>query len=81
MNSVQLKEQVIDRIYGINDLEYLKAIKKILDMRVVPEGTNETYHLNGQQKEMIRIGREQIANGEYISNEELEKEEDIWLNK
>jgi hypothetical protein len=81
MNSVQLKEQVIDRIYGINDLEYLKAIKKILDTRVVPEGTNETYHLNGQQKEMIRIGREQIANGEYISNEEREKEEDLWLNK
>lgn len=37
------------------------------------------YHLNEKQKAMIKRGKQQIANGEYISNDDLEKEEDQWL--
>jgi hypothetical protein len=78
MNAAQLKDQVIERIYGINDVDYLKAIKKILDMS---QPSGEILYLNDKQKAMIDLGKKQIANGEYISNEELEKEEDKWLNE
>ncbi len=37
--------------------------------------------LSEKQKADINLGRQQIAEGDYISNEELEKEEDTWLNE
>jgi hypothetical protein len=69
---------VIDKIYGINDSDYLRALNKILDMRQTSE---EVFHLNEDQKTMIRLGKQPISNGEYISNEDLEKDEDQWLNE
>jgi hypothetical protein len=78
MHAAQLKDMVIDKIYGINDVDYLKALKKILDMG---KRSEEIYYLNDKQRNVINIGKQQIANGEYISNEELEKEEDEWLNE
>jgi hypothetical protein len=78
MQTAQLRDIVIDKIYGINDLDYLKAIKKILDMS---QPSCETFHLSKEQKDLIDIGRQQISRGEYISNEELEKEENQWLNE
>jgi hypothetical protein len=78
MQTAQLRDIVIDKIYGINDSDYLKALNKILDMRQTSE---EVFQLNEEQKAMIRLGKQQISNGEYISNEDLEKEEDQWLNE
>lgn len=78
MQATQLKEVVIDKIYGINDIDYLKALKKILDMRQTSE---EVYRLNEKQKAAIRLSKQQISKGESISNEELEKEEEQWLNE
>ena len=78
MQATQLKDMVIDKIYGINDVDYLKALKKILD---VGKKSEEIYYLNDKQRAVIDIGKQQIANGEYISNEELEKEEDEWLSE
>jgi regulatory protein YycI of two-component signal transduction system YycFG len=78
MQTAQLRDMVIDKIYGINDSDYLRALKKILDMR---QTSGEVYHLNEEQKSMIRLSKQQISNGEYISNEDLEKEEDQWLNE
>lgn len=49
-----------------------------MDMRQTSE---EVYHLNEEQKLMIRLGKQQISNGEYNSNEDLKKEEDQWLNE
>ncbi len=78
MQTAQLKEVVIDKIYGINDIDYLKALKKILDIRQTSE---EVYHLNEKQKAAIRLSKQQISKGDSISNEELEKEEEQWLNE
>ena len=78
MQTAQLRDIVIDRIYGINDLEYLQAIKKILDMS---KRSEEIYRLSKIQKNLVNIGKQQISDGEYISNEELEKEEDQWLSE
>jgi hypothetical protein len=62
----------------INDSDYLRALNKILDMR---QTSGEVFHLNEDQKAMIRLGKQQISNGEYISNEDLEKDEDQWLSE
>jgi len=49
-----------------------------LDMR---QKIEEVYRLNEKQKAAVKLGEEQISKGEYISNEELEKEEEQWLNE
>ena len=43
--------------------------------------SGKIFYLNDQQKTLIQLGKQQIADGEYISNEELEKEEDEWLRE
>ncbi|MBI3501860.1 MAG: hypothetical protein HY063_08705 [Bacteroidetes bacterium] len=77
MTTAQLKHQVIDKISEINDEEFLKAIKKILDSSA---GKN-IYRLSAEQRKAIRKGKQQIKNGEYITNEQLEKDEDKWLSE
>ena len=78
MNNAQLKEQVVDKIYAIEDMDYLQAISKILDTSYPGR---HVYRLSEKQKVDINLGIQQIAEGDYISNEELEKEEDKWLNE
>jgi hypothetical protein len=78
MNTAQLKDLVIDKIYGINDVEYLQAINKLLDIN---QSSGRVFNLNDKQKAMIELGKQQISNGKYITDEELENEEGKWLNE
>ncbi|BCB95199.1 hypothetical protein JZK55_01210 [Dissulfurispira thermophila] len=74
----QLKNLLADKIYEIEDKEFLNAIKKILD---TVSQSERIYRVSDEQKTMILQGKEQIAGGKYIANEELKKEEDVWLNE
>lgn len=38
-------------------------------------------HINNRQKALVNLGKQQIADGDYVTNEALEKDEDIWLNE
>ncbi|OGW23876.1 MAG: hypothetical protein A2X59_11780 [Nitrospirae bacterium GWC2_42_7] len=78
MSTTQLKNMVIDKIYSIDDKEFLAALKKILDSSI---SSDIVYKLNKKQRAAVQKGKQQIASGEFITNEELEKEEDKWLNK
>ncbi|HCZ12789.1 MAG TPA: hypothetical protein DHV16_11210 [Nitrospiraceae bacterium] len=77
MSTTQLKNLVIDRIYEIDDDEFLSALKKILDSSA-PAGV--IYSLNKDQRQAVREGKHQIAAGDFVTNSNLEKEEDKWLN-
>ncbi len=78
MSASQLKNLVIDRIYGIEDEDFLAALKKILDSSVSGE---VAYSLNEEQRQAVREGKRQITIGEYVTNEDLEKAEDKWLKE
>ncbi|MCP4156828.1 MAG: hypothetical protein GY757_54450 [bacterium] len=73
----RLRATVIDRLYAINDPDYLKALKKILDTHPSSE---KVYYTNEKQKTAVMIGKEQILQGQSVINEELEADEDKWLN-
>ena len=60
----------------IDDEPILNAIKTILDTKV----SSTIYKLSNFQKERISLGREQIINGEVISNKDLQAEIDQWLS-
>jgi len=78
MSTSQLKNLVIDRIYGIEDEELLAAFKKILDISISGE---VAYSLSDEQRQAVREGKRQIAAGEFVTNEDLEKAEDRWLKE
>lgn len=78
MSTSQLKNLVIDKIYGIEDEELLTAFKKILDSSI---SGGVVYSLNDEQRQAVREGKRQIAVGEFVTNEDLEKSEDRWLKE
>jgi hypothetical protein len=41
----------------------------------------ETYKLNAEQRSAIAEDREQIKNGDFLTNEQADQEIDEWLNK
>lgn len=78
MSTEQLKNLVIDRISEIEDENFLRAIKTILDTNTVAASI---YKLTEEQKQKVTIGFAQLDNGQIISNEELEQEEEEWLKE
>lgn len=78
MSASQLKNLVIDKIYGIEDEDFLAALKKILDSSI---SSDVAYRLNDEQRQAVREGRRQIADGEFVSNEKLEEAESRWLKE
>jgi len=78
MTSIQLKNILIDKIYNITDEEYLLAIKKIIDCAYA---SDKVYPMSDKQKNFVQEGKQQITEGKFITNEDLEKEEDLYLMK
>ncbi len=77
MNTVELKNILIHRIAGINDKSFLNSIKTIIDSK----SESITYKTSPKQRLKISEGREQIANSEYFTNEQVELEIEQWLKE
>jgi hypothetical protein len=76
MNVIELRHVINERISLIDDESFLNAIKTIIDTKV----TSTIYKLSNFQKERISLGREQLKNGQVISNENIISEIDQWLS-
>jgi len=77
MTTIELKNILIHKIAGINDKTFLSAINTILELK---SGT-EIYKTSPEQQLMVQEGREQIARGEFFTNEKDEIEIDKWLSE
>ncbi len=77
MTTLELKNILIHRIAEINDKSFLTAIKTIIDTK--SEAT--VYKTTPEQRKKIKEGRQQIAKGEYYTNEQVEMEIDQWLKE
>jgi predicted transcriptional regulator len=77
MTTVELKKILFHRIARINDKNFLSAINTIIETKY----ESPVYKTTPEQRKSIKEGREQIANGEYYSNEEIESEIDKWLEE
>jgi len=70
-----MKHISIYQIAGINNKSFLNAIKNILEKN----SESIIYKTTSEQKK-INEGREQIANREFFTNDQVEKEIYRWLN-
>lgn len=77
MSSVELKKILIQRIADINDEQFLKAIKTILDTKV----ESEIMLLSKGQKLEIQESRKEIEAGKFVDQSELEAEFGKWIKE
>jgi hypothetical protein len=76
MTTIELKKQLIHRISEIEDANFLKALKTILDSKL-NEGI---LNLTADQRDEIIASREDVKKGLVIDNALLDKEIKEWLN-
>ena len=76
MSAIKIKENLLRKINSIEDEEILKLVKSFIDFE-----TDAIYEVSAQQEEAIKIGLEQIKEGDVIDEEQLKKETDEWLRK
>ena len=68
MTTIELKDILIHKIAAINTIIDTKLEKLI-------------YKTTPEQRQRIKEGQEQLAKGEYLSNDKVEASIDTWLNE
>ena len=92
MKSAELKLELITQIISTNDLATLMKIEAILnnsDQSILEINepttdyikTEKVYIFNEWQQKRIDIALKQVENGECISDEEAEKEIQLWFKE
>ena len=77
MTTIELKDILIHKIAAINDKSFLAAMNTIIDTK----SEKLIYKTTPEQKQGIKEGQEQVARGEFFSNDQVESAIDKWLSE
>lgn len=75
---VDLKQQLIDKIQLTTDKVKLEEIYRLLE---IDFDEQEVYILSAEQKSAVEEAQKQIKNGEFLSDEQANKEVEEWLKR
>lgn len=78
METTELKKKLIREINESQNRDLLEEFYHFLHSE---NEFQEIYELNSEQKAAIAEAREQIKNGDYLTNEQENQEIDEWLNR
>ena len=78
MSTIELRNLLIEKIKLTDDDKLLEEASRLLEVEIEE---SDVYILNDKQKEAIEQGRKQISKGEYLTDEESNKEIAEWLSK
>ncbi len=78
MNTLQLKQMLVQKIELIQDDSYLLAINTLIDSSM---NANKVFILNDEQKIKLLESKKQLANNEVTEIEDAFNEIDLWLEK
>ena len=78
MSTVELKERLIEKIKQIDDENILEEAFRLLDIEAADM---EIYHFSQEELQEINASKNQINNGQFLTNEAANKEIDQWLSK
>ena len=78
MSTTELRKLLIEKIQLTDDNKLLEEASRLLDVEIEEP---DVYILNNKQKQAIEEGRKQIINGDYLTDEQSNKEIDEWLSK
>jgi hypothetical protein len=77
MNTFQLKQELIQSISSIEDIDFLNAIKTILDYK-----KKEFFiELTTDQKKKLLLARKEGKKGNVISQSEMDQKVEEWLDE
>lgn len=72
----ELQSILYSKILSVRDEHQLSDLITAID-----QSNSTIYYTSDDQKAKIKEGQEQIAKGNYFTNEQVEKEVDEWLGK
>jgi hypothetical protein len=79
MSTVELRKRLIEKIQKTQDERILQEAFRLLELETADN--IEILKLNDDQKSAISEARQQIKNGQFLTEEQANKEVDKWLNK
>ena len=77
MPAENLKYTLLDKIISVNDMSLLQKVNDLLGNVNIDQ---TIFKLTDAQKEMLMNSEEDILKGNFTTNDELNAEEDLWLN-
>lgn len=77
MQAENLKYTLLDKIISVNDMSLLQKVNDLLGNVNIDQ---TIFKLTDAQKEMLMNSEEDILKGNLTTNDELNAEEDLWLN-
>jgi hypothetical protein len=77
MSTTELKKRLIDKIQKTDNENLLEEAYRLLELETQDI---EVYKLTDDQRKAINEARQQIKNGEFLTDEQANKEIDEWLN-
>ncbi|MFT3751952.1 MAG: hypothetical protein QM800_03430 [Paludibacter sp.] len=79
MNRVDvLRDSIIDKLLTISNKDYLTALYKLIENSTT---NNELVELTDEQVVMLQMSEQDIKNGNFISQTELDKNDVKWLKE
>jgi hypothetical protein len=78
MSTIELRKRLIDKIQKTENEALLAEAYRLLEMETEDI---EIYKLNDDQRKAIGEARQQINSGQFLTDEQSNKEIDEWLNK
>lgn len=75
MSTLELKNILIQKISSIDDESFLNTIRILIDKK----SESTTFTTSAEQKRKIEEGIDQLENGNYFTNEQVEFEINKWL--
>ena len=73
-----LRNNIIDKLLTIDNKDYLSAIYQLVNASTVSQ---DTVKLTDEQILMLQLSDQDIKNGNFISQEQLDKDDLQWLSE
>lgn len=77
MSPIELKTKIIQQVSDLNDLEKLEELLNLLQF----QSEESIFETSLDEKLAIEEARIQISKGEFITNENFQKEIQEWLKR
>lgn len=78
MSIIELRRRLIDKIQKTENNDLLAEAYRLLELET---DDIEVYKLNEDQKKAINEARQQIISGQFLTDDQSNKEIDEWLDK
>lgn len=78
MSTVELRKRLIDKIQKTENKILLEEASRLLDLEA--ENT-DALKLTDEQRKAVHEGKRQINEGQFLTDEQANKEIDEWLSK